>query len=255
MYKVVLIDDEDIIVEGMRRMVKWADYNCTVAGTAYDAVSGSALIQQLHPDIVFTDIKMPGQDGLTMLAGLRSEFPEIQVTVLTGYRDFAYAQEAIRLGVTRFLLKPSKMNELHEALAAMVAKLDQRSDRPSPAPSPEAEPEEELPVRQAGSFLVKQAIAFMEQHYAQKLTLQEVADECYVSQWHLSKLINKHTEKNFYDLLNTIRIQKAKELLTDPKLKIGDIAELVGYSDNGHFARTFKKIEGVSANEYRNRLQ
>ena len=255
MYKVILIDDEDIIVEGMRRMVKWAEYGCAVVGTAYDAASGSALIRRLHPDIVFTDIKMPGQDGLTMLAGLHSEFPEMQITVLTGYRDFAYAQEAIRLGVTRFLLKPSKMNELHEALVAMTSKLDRLAARSAPACLPEPETEEEPPAAQAGSYLVKRAVSFMEQHYAQKLTLQEVADECYISQWHLSKLINRHTEKNFYDLLNTIRIQKAKELLNDPKLKIGDIAELVGYSDNGHFARIFKKIEGVSANEYRNRLQ
>ncbi len=251
MYKVVLIDDEDIIVEGMCRMVKWADYGCGVIGTAYDAASGSALIRQLHPDIVFTDIKMPGPDGLTMLAGLRSEFPDTQITVLTGYRDFSYAQQAIRLGVTRFLLKPSKMDELHEALAAMTAKLRQQTGTPEPAAPAQPEPEPEQPA----SFLVKQALAFLEQQYARKLTLQEVADECYVSQWHLSKLLNKHTGKNFYDLLNTIRIQKAKELLADPSLKIGDIAELVGYSDNGHFARTFKKLEGVSANEYRNRLQ
>ena len=239
MYKVALIDDEDIIVEGLRRVVRWADYGCEVIGTAYDAVSGSALIREKRPDIVFTDIKMPGQNGLVMLAGLKSEFPEMQITVLTGYRDFSYAQEAIRLGVTRFLLKPSKMDELHEALRAMTQKLGGTSE-------PEAEP------KQAGSFLVRQAIAYMEQNYTKKLTLQDVADDCYVSQWHLSKLINRYADKSFYDLLADIRIRKAKELLADPSLKIGEIAELVGYTDSGHFARAFKKLEGVSANEYRN---
>ena len=97
MYRVVLIDDENIIVEGLRRVVKWADFGCQVVGTAYDAESGTAMIHSLQPHILFTDIRMPGQDGLTMLAGLRSEFPDMQVAVLTGYRDFAYAQEAIRL--------------------------------------------------------------------------------------------------------------------------------------------------------------
>ena len=86
------------------------------------------------------------------------------------------------------------------------------------------------------------------------MKLQEVADRCYVSQWHLSKLLNRYAEKSFYDILNSIRIQKAKELLTDPRLKIGDISEMVGYSDTAHFARTFKKFEGMSANEYRNTL-
>lgn len=247
MYQVVLIDDERIIVEGLRRVVKWADYHCEVAGTAYDAASGAELIRRLHPDIVFTDIRMPDQDGLTMLAGLKSEFPEMQITVLTGYRDFGYAQEAIRLGVCRYLLKPSKMDELHEALETMTSRLGDRKQPPEEA-------EEEPADRQAGSFLVKKAVAYMEQNYAKKLSLQDVADYCYVSQWHLSKLINRHAGKTYYDLLNAIRIQKAKELLADPSLKIGDIVEMVGYADGGHFARTFKKLEGVSANEYRNWL-
>lgn len=249
MYRVVLIDDEKIIVDGLTRVIKWADYNCEVVGAAYDAAGGAALIRRLKPHIVFTDIKMPDQDGLTMLAGLKSEFPEMQIAVLTGYRDFNYAQEAIKLGVTRFLLKPSKMDELHEALSAMKERLDKL---PPDAAAGEDEP---CLDRHAGSFIVNQATAYIEEHYAQKLTLQEVADKCYVSQWHLSKLINKYTGNTFYELLNNVRIEKAKTLLNDPKLKIGDIVDMVGYSDAAHFSRVFKRIVGVSANEYRNSME
>lgn len=245
MYRVVLIDDESIIVEGLRRVVKWADFGCQVVGTASDGEAGAELIRTLQPQILFTDIRMPGRDGLTMVAGLRSEFPDMQIAVLTGYRDFAYAQEAIRLGVTRFLLKPSKMDEINEALQAMVERLDKL---------PQEEKTDEQ-SQSAGSFLVNRAYSYMREHYAEKLTLQTVADCCYVSQWHLSKLLNRHEGKSFYDILNAIRIQKAKELLTDPKLKIGDISEMVGYADTAHFARTFKKLEGMSANEYRNSLR
>lgn len=249
MYRVVLIDDEKIIVDGLTRVIKWADYNCEVVGAAYDAAGGAALIRRLKPHIVFTDIKMPDQDGLTMLAGLKSEFSEMQIAVLTGYRDFNYAQEAIKLGVTRFLLKPSKMDELHEALSAMKERLDKL---PPDAAAGEDEP---CLDRHAGSFIVNQATAYIEEHYAQKLTLQEVADKCYVSQWHLSKLINKYTGNTFYELLNNVRIEKAKALLNDTKLKIGDIVDMVGYSDAAHFSRVFKRIVGVSANEYRNSME
>lgn len=245
MYRVVLIDDEKIIVEGLRKVVKWSEFGCQVVGIASDAASGADAIRAFHPHILFTDIRMPGQDGLVMLAGLRSEFPNMQVTVMTGYRDFAYAQEAIRLGVTRFLLKPTKMDEINEALQTMVNRLDKLP--------PEEEEEEQS--QSAGSFIVDQACAYMQAHYREKLTLQTVADCCYVSQWHLSKLLNRHAEKSFYDILNAIRIQKAKELLSDPKLKIGEIGEMVGYADTAHFARTFKKLEGMSANEFRNGLK
>lgn len=245
MYRVVLIDDENMIVEGLRRVIRWNDYRCEVVGTASDAEEGARLIRKLQPHILFTDIRMPGQDGLSMVAGLRSEFPDMQVAILTGYRDFSYAQEAIRLGVTRFLLKPSKMEEIKEALTAMTERLDKQQTDP---------PEEET-VQSASSFIVNQAMHYMEENYQQKLTLQEVAEKCYVSQWHLSKLLNRYAEKSFYDILNMIRIQKAKTLLADPKLKIGQISELVGYADTAHFARTFKKLEGMSANEYRNTLK
>ena len=245
MYRVVLVDDERLIVEGLRKVIRWADYGCEVVGTAEDAVSGARLIREQKPQILFTDIRMPGDDGLTMLAALRSEFPDLQVAVLTGYRDFSYAQEAIRLGVTRFLLKPSKLDEINEALSAMTEKL--RSLRPTE--------EAEDPEREhAGSFLVRTAQSYMESHYAEKLTLQDVADACYVSQWHLSKLLNRYTGKNFYDLLNACRVEAAKTLLADPSLRVGEISEMVGYADTAHFARVFKKLTGMSANEYRNTL-
>lgn len=244
MYRVVLIDDERRIVEGLQKVIRWDDYHCQVAATASSAEEGAQIIRQYRPHILFTDIRMPGQDGLSMVAGLRSEFPDMQVIILTGYRDFAYAQQAIRLGVARFLLKPSKMDEIKEALQYVTKKLDSQPDT-----------EETELTQHAGSFIVNQALAYMEKNYQQKLTLQEVADCCFVSQWHLSKLLNRYAEKSFYDILNAIRIAKAKELLLDPKLKIGTIGEMVGYADTAHFARTFKKVAGMSANEYRNSLK
>ena len=248
MFRVILIDDEPLIVEGLKKVVRWEEYQCTVVATAEDAEKGAELIRTLQPDILFTDIRMPGVDGLTMLAGLRSEFPDLQVTVLTGFRDFAYAQEAIRLGVARFLLKPSKMDEIREALVCMTTRLEKKHMEQS---TEQEEPEER---ENAGSFLVNRAHDYLEEHYAEKLTLQEVADACYVSQWHLSKLLNRYTKKNFYDLLNNRRIRAAKELLADPSLRIGDIGEMIGYADPAHFARVFRKIAGMSANEYRNSL-
>lgn len=248
-YRVVLIDDESIIVEGLSRVVDWAAHNCQVVATGYDAASGAEAIRQHRPHIVFTDIKMPDEDGLTMLAGLKAGFPDMLVTVLTGYRDFEYARRAIGLGVARFLLKPSRMDELEEALTYMTKVLDQRA----PAAPVPAAPEEDPSTENANSFLARRAQAFIADHCSEKLTLQDVADHCYVSQWHLSKLLHKHLEQNFYDILNGVRIQKAKELLENPALRISEIAERVGYADTAHFSRVFKKSEALSANEYRNR--
>ena len=251
MYKAMIIDDEPIIVQGLSRSVPWEKYNCEVVATAGNGVEGKQLIEELRPHLIFLDICMPEMDGLTMVAGLKSEFPDLEVSILTGYRDFDYAQEAIRLGVTRFLLKPSNMDELGEAIQTMTDKLKAKqvgTEEKESGEEREAEGHESV----ASSFIVKNALQYIEENYTQKLKLADVAEKTYVSQWHLSKLLNRHTGQNFSEILNNVRIEKAKELLKDPSLRIGDIAENVGFLDMAHFSRVFKKQVGISANEYRN---
>lgn len=247
MYKVVIIDDEPIIVEGITRMVPWEKYNCTVVAAAYDGVTGMSIIRKNRPEILITDISMPGQDGLAMIAGLKSEFPNLMISILTGYRDFDYAKEAIRLGVIRFILKPSNMDEIEEAIKTMTSKLLDIV--------PEGEPDQEDKLLcPANSFIVNNAIKYIENNYNHKLTLAEVAEKTYISQWHLSKLLNSNLGQNFSEILNNIRIREAKKLLTEPSLRIGEIAEMIGFTDMAHFSRVFKKIVGITANEYRNTI-
>lgn len=257
MYRVVIIDDEPVIVEGLAKTVHWEKWNCRVCGTAYDGRQGLELIRMEKPNIIVTDISMPEMNGLAMVAGISSEFPETRIAILTGYRDFDYAKEAIRLGVDRFLLKPSRMEELEEAIGFMTGKLQEHGIMPL------EEGKEQMTSEKGGelfydstanSFIVKNAISYIQEHYREKLRLIDVAEQIYVSQWHLSKLLNKHTGKNFSEILNGIRIEKARELLHDPGMRVCDVAEEVGFVDLPHFSRVFKAHEGVSANEYRNQL-
>lgn len=279
MYKVMLVDDEPIIVEGLSRSIPWEKWNCEVVATANDGLEGKERIEQYKPNILFMDICMPEMDGLTLIAAIKSEYPDTEVCILTGFRDFEYAQKAIRLGVTRFLLKPSNMDELEEAISAMCENLKKKSitgderaaaedtdekksgaaeeagDTPtgnnggaSSSDDPAAQPHESA----SSSFIVKNALKYIEANYNQKLTLSEVAEKTYVSQWHLSKLLNRHTGQSFSDILNHCRIEHAKKLLEDPSLRIGDISDAVGFLDLAHFSRVFKKQEGMSANEWRN---
>lgn len=244
MYKIVIIDDEPIIVEGLARTMPWDKWKCVVAGTAYDGVEGQQLIRDLRPNLIITDISMPGMDGLAMIAGLKAEFPDMEISILTGFREFEYAQKAIQLGVTRLILKPSSMKEIEEAVTTMVGNLKRKNIHTEV---------EETDSNGASSFIVKNALKYIQENYTRKLTLGEVADKTYVSQWYLSKLLNKHTGKSFSDILNQTRISVAKDLLKNPSMRIGDIAEEVGFMDMAHFSRVFKKFAGCSANEYRNK--
>lgn len=259
MYKVVIVDDEPIIVEGLTKTVPWGKMECEIVGTAEDGREGARVISERKPDILITDICMPEMDGLKMIAALKSEYPNMEVAILTGFRDFDYAQKAIRLGVTRFLLKPSKLEEIQEAVFTMVTNIDEKRKKEQVLESYghilKDEPQEQEEIHEetaASSFVVNNAIKYIEENYMMKIKLNDVADSVYVSQWHLSKLLNRYAGQSFSDILNNIRIEKAKELLKDPSLRIGDIADMVGFLDMAHFSRVFKKQTGVSANEYRN---
>lgn len=247
MYKVMIIDDEPIIVQGLSRSIEWEKFNCQVVATAGNGIEGKKLIEKYRPDMVFLDICMPEMDGLSMVAALRSEFADTQITILTGFRDFEYAKRALNLGVARFLLKPSNMEELEEAITYMASKVTKEVNTDDEEAEIATEHESV-----AGNFIVRNALAYMEENYKDKILLSDVAEKTYVSQWHLSKLLNKETGQNFSEILNGIRIEKAKELLKDPAMRIGDIAEEVGFLDLAHFSRVFKKLNGISANEYRN---
>ena len=275
MYDVVLVDDEQIILSGLSQVFPWAQYGCRVVDTAVDGHEGLLSIRKHRPQMLFTDIRMPNMDGLSMVAALKSEFPAMQITVLTAFRDFDYAKRAIQLGVCRYLLKPSRMEELHEAVAAMAHNLEQLAPRlraqsvvppgttvqevpmaevlPTEGDAPgEGEPDEE---GEAGSFVARAALRYIEEHCTEHLTLADVADNVYVSQWHLSKLINRHARQSFFDLLNHYRVQRSQAMLADPMYKVNEVAYAVGYADVAHFSRIFKKVTGKTPMEYRSGLR
>ena len=213
MYRVLLVDDEQIILDGLSRAVPWERMGCEVAGTASNGEEGLRLVRALSPDILLTDIRMPNMDGLSMVAALRSEFPRLQIAVLTAFRDFEYAQTALNLGVCRYLLKPSKMDELFEAIRVMTERLDALPPRPVDA---DGEEDPAATGSGAGNFIVREAMDYMRAHCAEHLSLGDVAEHVYVIQWHLSKLINRHVGQSFFDILGRMRMERAKALLGFP---------------------------------------
>ncbi len=123
-YNVVLIDDEPWTREVIKSLGKWDELGLTVAGEASDGEYGLELIRRLGPDIILTDIKMPHMDGISLLKNLRETDKRARVIVISGYDDFDYVRSAMHLGVTDYLLKPVKPEELNSQLARCAAELN-----------------------------------------------------------------------------------------------------------------------------------
>lgn len=116
MFKVLLVDDENFIRRGMKQIIKWEDYNCEVCGEASDGIEGIEKIKEFQPEIIITDIRMPGIDGLEMIKQTKEILPNSKIIILTAYRDFDYLKEALVLGAFDYILKPTQIDEFNPIL-------------------------------------------------------------------------------------------------------------------------------------------
>ena len=128
--KVVIVEDNPTTVLSLVKTIDWDVMKCEVAGTAGDGESGGVMIRQLKPDIVLTDIRMPVKSGLDMIADVREDVPDCRFVIITGYDEFQYASQAIKLGVFDYLLKPIDNEEVMRTVrrAAAVTRRQMEND-------------------------------------------------------------------------------------------------------------------------------
>lgn len=129
MYRVFLVDDESLIRNGIRQMIEWNEYGFAFVGEEADGELAWPQIQKLRPDIVLTDIKMPFMDGLELSRLIKKELPGTMVVILSGYDEFAYAKEALSIGVSEYLLKPINKRQLTEVLAGIKKRKDAEREK------------------------------------------------------------------------------------------------------------------------------
>ena len=114
--KVVIIDDEPIICNLIKRLGEWDRLNLEIVGSATDGLEGYRLIRELHPDIVLLDIRMPGLDGLELIEKCSEEKLTPRFIIISGYQEFEYAKKAIHFNISDYLVKPIDREELNMAL-------------------------------------------------------------------------------------------------------------------------------------------
>ncbi len=127
-YKVLLADDERIIVEGISSVIDWEALDTELVATARNGIDAYEKIVQYRPDIVISDIRMPGMDGLSLVAKVHEEYPSIKFILLSGFSEFEYARTAMQFGVKSYLLKPCNEDRITEALTGIIAELKDKKE-------------------------------------------------------------------------------------------------------------------------------
>ena len=126
MKQVLIVDDERLTVEGLRLLVNWKSYDAEVCAVAFDGTTALQKIKMFHPDIVFTDIRMPGMNGLELIQQAKKEFPDTIFIIISGYNDFEYIRKALRFGVTDYVDKPASVEKIDEVMRHISTALAER---------------------------------------------------------------------------------------------------------------------------------
>jgi two-component system, response regulator YesN len=125
LYRVLLVDDEPFILDGLGRILDWAALGCEIVGTARSGEAALALMEKVGVDVLITDVKMPGMDGLALIARGRDIAPGLRSVVLSGYDDFAFVKRGILLGIDNYLLKPIDRDELARTIETCLARIEE----------------------------------------------------------------------------------------------------------------------------------
>lgn len=243
MYKVFIADDEMWVIIGLKKLIEKSGLPFCVIGEANNGVTALEELEKRKPDIVFTDIRMPGCDGLELIRRVREKQLKSRIVFISGYADFEYARTAMRLEAFDYLLKPIEQEKLNDVLQRLIAEMG------GPCETEEDQDEEII-----HPSIIKRMVKEIQASYTENITLTGLAEKYGISVGHLSNLLKEELGFSFSEYLTAKRIQKAKELLANESLSIDRIAEAVGYNDYFYFTKVFKKSVGISPSKYRKNL-
>ncbi|MEG1520093.1 MAG: response regulator [Clostridia bacterium] len=254
MIKVLIVEDEEIIRNGLRYTVDWLKMDCAVVGACEDGEEGLLAIEKLKPDVVITDIKMPIMDGLEMLEKAIDKGYNFQSIVLTSYSEFEYAVKSIKLKVFDYITKPISDERLTTVMANIKEVLQkERENQIACEVVEDIKGGFDVAKIFEGNFenpYVKKTLDEIKENYASKISIESIANELEVSASYLSRMFKKETNETFLDLLNKYRIQKAVEKLKTGKKKVYEVSEEVGFSEYKRFYAVFKTYIGVSPTDF-----
>ncbi len=263
--RLVIVDDEEILLRGLLETYDWESMGFTVVGSAQSGEQALRVIAQTKPHVVLTDIRMKQISGLDVMARVREEGAQCLFIVLSAYRDFSYAKSAISLGAFAYLLKPIDEEELADTFARAYAACMKLQERSRKLESWERLKDTfermnvgyrilEQQSEEGGHSRedMKKALAYIDAHLEdESLSVVSVATHVYLNPVYFGRVFKNTFHMTFKQYLLQRRMEKAKLLLEDGSLSVSRICEQVGIGNPSYFAQLFKQYTGRLPSEYK----
>ena len=248
MYKLVVVDDETQTRDALCDFFPWEQLGFEIVARFENGRSALEYLKNFPCDVLLTDIVMPIMSGLQLIKELQIQKLLPLTVILSGYRDFEYARQAMCCGIRNYILKPTKYHEIVEIFERIRDALDEEHLATDfLLPAPEAEASEELGYHEKLIQTVKDHVY----NNCRDASLDTASQTVSMNPAYLSLLFKQVTGENFSSFLMSVKMKKAAELLGDPNLRISDIGDLLGYSNPNSFARAFKLFYGIGPRNYR----
>ena len=247
-FQVLVVEDEYYSAQAVKRMLHECDSTFQVVWEAENGKEALDYLTSHKVHLVITDLHMPVMNGLELAKYLQEKEPQLPVIMLTGYSDFAYIQEALRSKVLDYLLKPVKKEEMESALARVRLQLEALGITPE---NSREETEVHESAQMGAEELTHYAAGYIREHFQEEIDLGSLAQQLGFHSAYLTKLFNKYIGESPLRYLTGIRIQEAKRLLEETAYPISRIGEMVGYPNQFHFSKTFRRETGINPTAYR----
>ncbi len=256
-YRILVADDEPIERQVINKKLSTFFPGQVEIFLAENGLQAVEVFAKKNCQIAILDIAMPGMNGLEAASVIRERSEGACIIFLTAFDEFSYAKKAIEIRALDYLLKPGSDDDLINVLEEAFGICDSRSlDTPLPDSTKEPSvvdegPEEGEDNEPSPNDFVKIVRDYIESHFQEDIALQDIAGVFGYSDVYFCKLFKQNFGMNFITFLNEFRMERAKELLSDPEINIKDISARAGYRDANYFTRVFKRMVGMTPSEFR----
>ena len=254
--KILIADDERATREGLRAAVRRFFPQAEILPLAANGIEALDIISQILPDILISDIVMPGMDGLQLLETLYEKAYEMEFVIVSAYDNFEYAKRAMKLGVRHYILKPCKDQEIQSVIKQAMKDVKQRRNIHSYLEKQHMQLLESLPaiLLVTRNELVNKTMDYIQEHLRDTdLTINSLANNIlFVRPDYIGKLFKREVGVKLSDYIRNMRIMLAKDLLRNSCDRIYEISEKCGFGENvQHFCYLFKLLTGFTPSQYR----